>query len=204
MSPLFCISLPLMETLPRADARAATNARFAGTVVSGTGLTVQSTSDNDAIVVAETIGVSVFGAHDSQGVSKIWGTAGTEGSVTGSVTLTSGAVNVSATSGDDASTTLNGVSGTAINLGRTLPTADALGETRAFIGQGANVTADSVNVTASGTTNATAILKATNIGLLLTIAQLTPTATAGGVVEAFIGQQADSNSTGSSTRTGRS
>src|SRR4029077_7947661 len=158
------------ETLPRADVRGATNARFGGTVASGTGLTVGPTSDNDATVTAETISVAAFGGQDSQAVAKIWDTADTEGSITGSVTLTTGVVNVSATSGDDASSTLNGVNGAALSLGATLPTADALGETRAFIGQGASVTADSANVTAFGTTNATAILHSTNIGLLLTVA----------------------------------
>src|SRR6185503_15543940 len=173
-------------TLPTARVAGATRAIFGGSVTGGTGLTAQATSNNDATVESTVIGVALAGASLAKSTAIVDGAAVTEAGVTGTVSIGGGTVSITSTSDDDAMVEFLGVSVSAIGLGITLPTAEAKGETRAFVGEGANVTAGALTITASGVIAATAIVwtgmaSAIGGGLLQSIA------TAGGIVEAFIG-----------------
>ncbi len=153
-------------TLPRARVRGATTASFAGNATNGSGLTVTSTSNNDATVTVAVISIGVFSGALTTAYARVTNQADTDASVTGPASLGSGTVTITATSDDDATATINGVSGGAIDLGVTLPTAETFGETRAYAGQGANITAGTVNITAFGGTSATATTNATSISAI--------------------------------------
>jgi len=163
--------------------RGATSANFGGNATSGNGLTVTSTSQNHATNTLSVISIGLSPARSARPLRRSR-TRLTDASVTGPATLT-GALTIMAISGDDAVATINGVTGAAIALGVTLPTAEAFGETRAYAGEGANVTATGATITASGTTNASATVHATSIGAISGGA-LEATANAGGIIDAFI------------------
>ncbi len=183
-----------VAALPTATNSGATTARFGGNATSGSGLAVTTTSDNNAIVETEVVNVGAFTGKDISNKARVESAAVTEAGVTGSATLGSGAVTISATSGDDASATSKGVSGGVLDIGTTLADAKAFGKTTAYIGQGANIHAGSVSINASGTTTTFASVKSTNIGGF-SAGLVRSEADSGGFVEAYIGQQAGSAST---------
>ena len=184
-------------TLPRAKVRGATLATFAGNATSGSGLTVTSTSNNDTTVTVSVISIGAFAGALTSAYARITDEADTDASVTGPANVGAGTVAITSTSDNDATASINGVTGAAIALGITLPTAEAFGETRAYAGQGANITAGTVNITAFGSTSATATTTATSISAIGG-GFLEADANAGGIIDAFIGQPATS---GASTGT---
>src|SRR5439155_103825 len=178
-------------TLPRSKVRGSTSATFGGDATSGSGLTVTSQSDNNATTTISVISFGAISGALNSARAKITEEAGTSASVTGMVTIGGSAVTVTATSGDDVIATINGVSGGLLDVGISLPMAEAFGETTASIGQGASVNAGQVDVTAQGTTNATATTNAISVSAIGG-GFLEADANAGGIVDAFIGRRAPS------------
>ena len=68
-----------------------------------------------------------------------------------------------------------------------LPSASVSGVTRAYVGEGTDLTAGSLSVTSDGTLNATATTLLVNIGAWHAGGAVQATATVSGTVESFVG-----------------
>ncbi len=188
--------------LPRAEVGGGTLAQFDGDVVSGTSVTISSTSANHATATAEifSIGGIVSGAGASA-TADVTGAASTKALVgqTASFDAPGVTINVSATSADTADATANGKSGSiGLSVVEMIPTALVGGVTQAgFDGDITNAAGLTVQ---SRTANvATAKTHVTNIGLLGSVSGAIPHAevTSSSHGEASIGQHATISVTGS-------
>ena len=103
----------------------------------------------------------------------------------------SGAASITATSVIKAIASADGAGVGGVAIGVMLPTANAGGVTRAYMGEGMSITAASLKIVANGKQlRAEATTQGVNVGAFGAGAGLVASATVSGIVEAFVGAQA--------------
>ena len=190
-------------SLPTATISGGTIASFSGTVSGGTGLTVHADGTSNATAESFVIDIGIFFAGSGSSVDAEVTSGATVEAFIGagsSVSLTSGTVNVSATSDLQAHAATSGGGGGVGSVTIGLPTAKVSASTLAFVGEGASVSASSLTIGATGTLFAEATSSSLNIGGI-TVQGLKNEALVTGTVEAFIGARSTQASSSTATVT---
>src|SRR6266849_4521046 len=176
---------------------------FAGegaNITDGTTLTVTANAiEMKAEATTVAISVGGFGGEGVDAHANVSGTvdahigaaAGATPSTTPGTISLSGVADVEAHSVMKAIATANGGGGGGANVAIMLPTANVSGTTRAYAGEGTNLTSGGLIVNAQAPTmEATATSKAVGIGLFGSVEGIRSDAEVTGTIEAFIGAQA--------------
>ena len=156
----------------------------------------------EAVATAKVVQVSIGGAGaganaeasvDGTVEAFIGAPAGrTRGGLIGAVLDISGPVRVGALSDIDATATADGTGAAAgVSVTVMVPTAHASAVTRAYAGDGSNLKATTLTVRADGDAASTATTVAVAVSGLGAGTGATPTAITGSIVEAFVGERAD-------------
>jgi len=188
-------------TLPTATVAGSTKAELNGDIAGATGLTVTSTSDNDASATAIVISFGVYTNSKGLADAKVTSEASTEALVesTASLAVPGGDVLVDAISDDNATAHTTGGEGAAISLVTLQPTATVEAATKTFFdGDLPDVATDAATVTVRTRTGNTATANAeiVNMTLLGSSAGASAKATVTGDNEASIGPNASIQTTG--------
>ena len=194
------VGLSANEMIPTARTSGTIRA-YAGQGADIVGSTLTVTADAPTMTAtAETIAISVgLGAGNVvnataivQGTvdAHVGAVAGSTPAVNSTVVTLTGDVDVAASSTMTANATANGGAGGAISVAVMLPSATVSGVTRAYVGEGTNLDAGTLDVTAASAMQSNATTKAFGIGLLGSAQGLRSEATVTGTVESFIGAQA--------------
>ena len=122
--------------------------------------------------------------------------------IAGGANLAAGgaSLSVTATSNSSATADIEGGSGSVVGVSVDLPSASITGSTLAYVGEGATVTAGSLNLQSSAASqNVLAKIHAINVGILASGAGANADSSVSGNIEAFIGPQAGSTPLGLTT-----
>ena len=196
----FSLGLSVNVMIPTARTSGTIRA-YAGQGADIVGSTLAVTADAPTMTAtAETVAISVgLGAGNVVNATAIvqatvdahiGAVAGSTPAANSTVVNLTGDVDVAASSTMTANATANGGAGGAISVAVMLPSATVSGVTRAYVGEGTNLDAGTLDVTAAGVLQANATTKAIGIGLLGSAQGLRSEAIVTGVVESFVGAQA--------------